>query len=68
VAKEAGVECEEVLMKGSWLQTILTAQRELKAGLLVLGGFTYSMTRHDLISKAKRLIMDEVACCVLVVK
>ena len=67
-AAEAGVELEEVLLKGSWHQAVLAKQRELNAGLLVMGAFTYSMTRHDIIGRAKRLIMDDVPCCVLVVR
>ena len=68
VAEEAGVELEEVQLKGGWHQTILAQQRELHAGLLVLGGFTYSMTKRDLVAKAKQLIIDEIPCPVLIVK
>ena len=68
VAEEAGVELEEVLVKGGCHQTILAKQRELKAGLLVLGGFKYSMTRRDIVSKAKQLIIDDVPCPVVMVR
>lgn len=68
VAEEAGVELEEVQLKGGWHQTILAKQRELKAGLLVVGAFSYSMIKRDLVSKAKQLIIDEVPCPVLIVR
>ena len=68
VAEEAGVDLEEVQLKGGWHQTILAQQRELNAGLLVLGGFTYSMTKRDLVAKAKQHIIDEIPCPVLIVK
>jgi nucleotide-binding universal stress UspA family protein len=68
VAEEAGVELEEVQLKGGWHQTILAQQRDLDAGLLVLGGFTYSMTKRDLVAKAKQHIIDEIPCPVLIVK
>jgi len=67
-AEEAGVELEEVQLKGGWHQTILAQQRELGAGLLVLGGFTYSMIKRDLVAKAKQLIIDEIPCPVLIVR
>lgn len=68
VASEAGVELEEVQLKGGWHQTILAQQRALNAGVLVLGGFSYSMTKRDLVAKAKQLIIDEIPCPVLIVK
>jgi len=67
-AEEAGVDVEERLLKGGCHQTILAQQRELAAGLLVLGGFSYSMTKRDLVSKAKQLIIDEVPCPVIIVR
>jgi nucleotide-binding universal stress UspA family protein len=67
-AEEAGVEVEEVLLKGSWHQAVLAKQRELKAGLLVMGGFTYSMVKRDLVCRAKQLIIDDAPCPVLIVK
>ncbi|HUW55435.1 MAG TPA: universal stress protein [Planctomycetota bacterium] len=68
VAEDAGVELVEVQLKGGWHQTLLAQQRELNAGLLVLGGFTYSMTKRDLVAKAKQHIIDEIPCPVLIVK
>ena len=68
MAKEAGVDLEPVLLKGGWHQGILYQQRECKAGLVILGGFTSSMTKRDLVAKAKQLIVDEVPCPVMIVK
>jgi len=68
IAKEAGVELEEMLLKGGWHQTVLTVQKETGAALLVVCGVSYSMTARDVIGKAKRLIIDDVPCPVLIVK
>ena len=68
VAEGAGVTLEEVLLRGGWHQTILAQQRELGAGLLVVGAFTYSMIKRDLVAKAKQLIIDEIPCPVLIVR
>jgi nucleotide-binding universal stress UspA family protein len=68
IAREGGVECEEVLMKGSWHQSILAKQREIKAGLVVVGGFTYSMVKRDLQARAKQMIIDDAPCPVLIVR
>jgi nucleotide-binding universal stress UspA family protein len=67
-ADEAGVEMETVLLKGGAHQTILAQQRKLEAGLVVLPGFSHSMTRRDLMTKAKQLILDEAPCPVLLVR
>jgi nucleotide-binding universal stress UspA family protein len=68
VAEEAGVEFEQVLLKGGIHQTILAQQRELDAGLVVMGGFSYSMTKRDIVSKAKQMIIDELPCPVMMVR
>ena len=68
VAVEAGVELEEAQLRGGWHQTILKQQRELAAGLLVLGGFTHSMIKRDLVAKAKQHIIDEIPCPVLILR
>ena len=68
IAQEALVPCEQVLLHGSWHQSVVTKQREIKAGLLVVGGFSYSMMKRDVIGKAKQLIIDEVQCPVLIVR
>ena len=67
-AEEAAVEIEPRLLKGGTHQTLLAQQKELDAGLLVLGGFSYSMTKRDLVSKAKQHVIDEVKCPVLIVR
>ena len=67
-AEEAGVEMEERLLKGGCHQTILAQQKALNAGLIVLGAFTYSMTKADMVAKAKQLIIDEVPCPVMIVR
>jgi nucleotide-binding universal stress UspA family protein len=68
LAKEADIELEPVLLKGGWHQSILYQQRECHAGLVIVGGFTSSMTKRDLVAKAKQLIVDEVPCPVMIIK
>ncbi len=68
VIRDAGVSCEETLASGSWHRAVVTAQRELKAGLVVIGAFTYTMVKRDITARAKQMIIDEVACPVLIVK
>ncbi len=68
VAQEAGVPCEQALLHGSWHQSVITKQREVKAGIVVVGGFSYSMMKRDVVGKAKQLIIDEVQCPVLIVR
>ena len=68
MAKEAGVELEQVLLKSGWHQGILYQQRQCGAGLVILGGFTSSMTKRDLVAKAKQLIVDEVPCPVMIIR
>ena len=68
MAREAGVELEQVLLKGGWHQSVLYQQRECHAGLVILGAFTSSMTKRDLVAKAKQLIVDEVPCPVMIVR
>ena len=67
-AQELGVPCEEVLLHGSWHQSVIAKRREIGAGLVVVGGFRYTMIRRDIVGKAKQLIIDEVQCPVLIVR
>ena len=67
-AQELGVPCEEVLLEGSWHQTVMAKLLDVQAGLLVVGGFSYTMVRRDIVGKAKQLIIDEVQCPVLIVR
>jgi len=68
VARELGVACEHELLHGSWHQAIISKQREIHAGVVVVGGFTYTMVKRDIVGKAKQLIIDEVRCPVLIVR
>jgi nucleotide-binding universal stress UspA family protein len=68
VVEDAGVSCEETITSGSWHQAVVTKQREIKAGLVVIGGFTYTMVKRDVTARAKQMIIDEVACPVLIVR
>lgn len=68
LGNEAGIKVQTHLLKGTWSQSVLGTAREVKADLLVMGGFTYSMTKRDLVSKQKQLVVDDAPCPVLFVR
>ena len=67
-AKRQGVPVETTLLKGNIHATILAEARRRKADLIVLSGFTSTMTRRDVLAKEKQYVMDEAPCPVLLVK
>lgn len=67
-AKRQGVSLETALLKGNIHATILAEARRRKADLIVLAGFTSTMTRRDVLAKEKQYVMDEAPCPVLLVK
>ena len=63
-----GIEIESLQLKGAFHQVILQQAREMAADVIVLGGWYQTVTRKDVGSKQRQLILDEAACPVLVVK
>ena len=67
LAKEADVELDSQLRKGSTHAVIVDEAAELEPDLLVMGSFTTSMIKRDLNARARRLIVDEVRCPILLI-
>jgi len=67
-AKREGVPVEITLLKGNIHATVLAEARRRKADLIVLSGFTSTMTRRDVLAKEKQYVVDESPCPVLLVK
>lgn len=63
-----GIDIEGLQLKGAFHQVILQKAREMEADVIVLGGWYQTVTRKDVASKQRQLILDEAACPVLVVK
>ena len=68
VARNHGVEAETVQTKGAFHLTILQMAREIKADLIILGGWHRTITRKDVASVQRQLILDEADIPVVVVK
>ena len=68
LARSEKVSCETVLGSGDIAQILLAELRGRKADLLVMGGFTASMARLDLLAKAKQTVLDDAECPVMVIK
>jgi len=67
-AKRVGVPVETALLKGTIHSVILAEARRRNADLIVLSGFTSTMTRRDVLAKEKQYIVDEAPCPVVLVK
>ncbi len=67
-AKRAAVPVETVLLKGTIHSAILGEARKRRADLIVLSGFTSTMTRRDVLAKEKQYLVDEAPCPVVLVK
>jgi len=67
ITKEAGIDAETLLEKGSVHSVIIQKCRQLGVELLVMGSFSTSMIRRDLTARERRLIVDEVKCPILLV-
>jgi nucleotide-binding universal stress UspA family protein len=68
LAQKARVKAESELVRGAWHSAVLAAQKKRKADLLVIGAFTATMSKRDLIAREKQLILDEIECPVLIVR
>ncbi len=58
---------ETQLLKGAWTQAMLGEAKRVKADLIVMGGFKYSMIKRDLACKHKQGIVDDAPCPVMIV-
>jgi nucleotide-binding universal stress UspA family protein len=67
-AKSEGVSVQTALLKGNIHATIVAEARRRNADLIVLSGFTSTMTRRDVLAKEKQYVVDEAPCPVLLVK
>ena len=67
LAKDGGVEADALLKKGSAHTIVIDETRELSPDLLVMGSFTTSLIKRDLNARARRLIVDEVKCPIVLV-
>jgi len=67
LAKDAGVPVTLLLEKGATHSIVIEQARRLDPDLLVMGSFTTSMIKRDLSARARRLIVDEVRCPILLV-
>ncbi len=68
LARGEKIKCETVLARGDIGQVVLAELKKRSTDLLVMGGFTASMARLDLLAKAKQTILDDAACPVMVIK
>jgi nucleotide-binding universal stress UspA family protein len=68
LAREAGVPVEVTLRKGVCHSSVLAEQRQRKCDLVIVGAFRSTLTKIDVVARERQLIIDEVACSVLVAK
>ena len=67
LAKEAGVEADLLLKKGSAHCVVIGEAVDREPDLLVMGSFSTSLIKRDLNARARRLIVDEVKCPIVLV-
>ncbi|MDR1099563.1 MAG: universal stress protein [Treponema sp.] len=68
LARAKGVKVERKIRKGAVYTEVLAAADEIKADLIVLGGWEKDRSARDIISHAHREIMVNAKCSVLLVK
>lgn len=68
LAQKEGVKVEAVLVKGTCHRSVMRAQRDRGADLIVLAPFQASMAKRDLMANEKQLIADEADCPVLILR
>jgi nucleotide-binding universal stress UspA family protein len=68
IGSNHGIDVETVQLKGAFHQTILQKARDMAADVIVLGGWHRTVTRKDVASVQRQLILDEADCPVIVVK
>jgi nucleotide-binding universal stress UspA family protein len=68
LADQAKVRNTTLLLRGPCHAVMTHAQKEQKADLLVMGAYHSRSARRDLMASEKQLIVDEIACPVLLVR
>jgi nucleotide-binding universal stress UspA family protein len=68
LAQAKGVKIDRHIRKGAVYTEILTVADEVKADLIILGGWEKDRNARDIISQAHREIMFNAKCSVLIVK
>ncbi|MFO7821494.1 MAG: universal stress protein [Lentisphaeria bacterium] len=68
IAEKEGHEVDTIIDNGTFHQVVLQAARDLPADVVVLGGWRRSITRKDVTSVERQLILDQADCPVIVVK
>ena len=68
LADKAKVKAQTVLLRGACHAMVLREQKERKADLLVMGAYRARMAKRDVMANEKQLIVDEIACPVLLVR
>ena len=68
LARKEKLKYESVLSRGDIGQAMISELRKRSSDLLIMGGFTASMARLDLLAKAKQTILDDAPCPVMVIK
>jgi nucleotide-binding universal stress UspA family protein len=68
LADKAKVRHQTVLLRGACHAVLVREQKERKADLLVMGAYRATMAKRDLMASEKQLIVDEIACPVLLVR
>lgn len=68
IGRKQGLDVETEQLKGAFHQTILQRARELEVDAIVVGGWHRTVTRKDVASVQRQLILDEATCPVIVVK
>jgi len=62
------IPVESVVLKGSLHRCVIDEATKRKIDLIVLGGWTHSMVRREIVPRERQIILDEAECAVLVVK
>ncbi|MDR1637260.1 MAG: universal stress protein [Treponema sp.] len=68
LARAKGIKVEREIRKGAVYTEVLAVADEIKADLIVLGGWEKDRSARDIISHAHREIMVNAKCSVLLVK
>ena len=68
LADRQKVKNRTVLLRGACHAAVLREQQGLSADLLVMGAFSASTAKRDLMAREKQLVIDEIACPVLLVR
>lgn len=68
LGRAGGITVRTVLQRGRFHSTVLHEARSLKAGVIIVAGWSQSITRKDAATVERQLLLDQAECPVLVVK